>query len=154
MSQHQKAQENAGLARDQLVKDAQSVYDKASKAGCSQYASATSYLASATGVAKDINFKTWSRADVESYLDSYGFKGHHGSDIEQLCADARRHTNYFLYGTTQQEATLLSRLQSGIQWFLGQLKTGALSGRADGRRPADAAKEKGSKAAKRIDDEL
>ena len=136
------------------MKEAQSVYAKASKAGGSQYASVTSYLASATDAAKDMTFNTWSRADLESYLGSYGVKGHRDSDIEQLRADARHHTNYFLYGTTQQAATLLSRVQSGLQWFLDQLKIGALSGRSEGLKAADSAKAKGSKAAERISDEL
>ncbi|KAL3961559.1 hypothetical protein ACCO45_003082 [Purpureocillium lilacinum] len=59
-------------SRDELVKAAQSAYSSASTAGGATYASATSYLSSATAAAKGDAFDSWSHSDLKAYLDSYG----------------------------------------------------------------------------------
>lgn len=147
-SQHQKALKHADYTRDELVRQAQSAYERASKTGGADFASVTSYLSSATNAAKDKSFNSWSRSDLEKYLESYGLKGHRGATIDQLRTEADLNANYFKYGTLQQQASLFSRLQSGVKWFLDQLKIGALSGRAEGEKAADAARARAPKAAK------
>lgn len=145
MTQNNKAANKAGATRDDLLKQAQDSYAKASKSGGSNYASVTSYLAAATDSAKDSTFDTWSESELKSYLDSYGIPNHQGSTLNELRASARRNTNYFRYGSTTPQGTLLSRLQSGAQWFLDQFKIGAASGRSEagyqGEKAADAVKE-------------
>jgi len=145
-AQHKKAMKNVDYSRDELAKSAKSAYSSASKTGGPTYASVTSYLASATGAAKDTTFNTWSQADLEKYLESYGLKSPRGTDIEKLRKEAAHHANYFRYGVLQQEATMYSRLQSGVQWVMDQLKIGALSGRAEGQKAADNAKAKAKEA--------
>ncbi|KAL1958284.1 hypothetical protein VTO42DRAFT_4792 [Malbranchea cinnamomea] len=152
-SQHKKAMDNVGFTRDELLKQAQDAYARASKAGGSNYASVTSYLASATDAVKDTSFRDWSRSDLENYLKSFGLKSTE-SDIDKLRAEAQRHANLFRYGTAQPEATMLSRLQSAGQWVWDQLKIGALSGRAEGQKAAEAAKSKASQATQKASDEL
>jgi hypothetical protein len=71
-SKAQKVAKKAGATRDELVKAANSAYTSASKAGGTQYASATSYLSAATQSAKDATFDQWSESELKSYLDSYG----------------------------------------------------------------------------------
>ena len=51
-SQNNKAASKAGASRNDLLKQAQDSYASASKSGGSNYASVTSYLASATDAAK------------------------------------------------------------------------------------------------------
>ena len=127
------------------MKQAQDSYASASKSGGSNYASVTSYLASATAAAKDTTFDTWSDSDIKSYLDSYGIKNYQGSSANELKAMARRNSNYFRYGTSTPPATIFGRIQSGAQWVLDQLKIGASSGRQEAgyqaEKGADAVKE-------------
>ncbi|MCJ1470466.1 hypothetical protein MMC07_009111 [Pseudocyphellaria aurata] len=145
LTQNNKAANKAGATRDDLLKQAQDSYAKASKSGGSNYASVTSYLAAATDSAKDSTFDTWSESELKSYLDSYGIPNYQGSTLNELRASARRNSNYFRYGSTTPQGTLFARLQSGAQWFLDQFKIGAASGRSEagyqGEKAADAVKE-------------
>ncbi|KAI1908163.1 hypothetical protein LOZ61_005727 [Ophidiomyces ophidiicola] len=145
-SQHKQALEKLGENRAELLKQAQDAYTSASKAGGSNYASVTSYLASATEAAKDHSFNSWSKEDLEKYLESYGMKGQHDASIDRLREEARRNADYFMYGTVKQEAGILDRAWGAGQWVWDQLKIGALSGRAEGQKAADAAKAKVSEA--------
>lgn len=145
LTQNNKAASKAGASRDDLLKQAQDSYAKASKSGGSNYASVTSYLAAATDAAKDSTFDTWSESELKSYLDSYGIPNYQGSTINELRAVARRNSNYFRYGSSTPQGTLFARLQNGAQWFLDQFKIGAASGRSEagyqGQKAADAIKE-------------
>lgn len=128
------------------MKQAQSAYAQASKTGGINYASVTSYLAQATGTAKDKTFDAWSRADLKKYLESFGIKSEQEKELDQLRREAADHANYFRYGVYQQEATVFDRMQNGVQWALDQLKIGALSGRTEGQKAAEEAKAKAAKA--------
>lgn len=68
----QKVGDSSSATRDDLLEAAQSAYSSASSAGGGSYASATSYLAQATEVAKKSTFNTWSESELKAYLDSYG----------------------------------------------------------------------------------
>ncbi|KAL8935684.1 MAG: hypothetical protein Q9211_004568 [Gyalolechia sp. 1 TL-2023] len=144
-TQNNKAAKKAGASRDELFKQAQDSYASASKSGGSGYASVTSYLASATGAAKDTSFDTWSDSDLKSYLDSYGVPNYQGSNTNELKAMARRNANYFRYGTSTPHDTFFGRLQGGAQWVFDQLKIGVSSGRQsagyEAERASDAVKE-------------
>lgn len=144
-SQNKKAGQKAGATRDELVKSAQDSYNSASKTGGSSFASATSYLASATDTATDSVFDTWSESELKNYLDSYGLPAYQGSNINELRAAARRHANYFRYGTSTPSSTIYARIQSGTQWLMDQLKLGAANGRVEGEKAAESAKKKGEK---------
>ncbi|MCJ1312352.1 hypothetical protein MMC25_006026 [Agyrium rufum] len=152
-TQNNKAYNKAGLTRDDLLKQAQDSYASASKSGGSNYASATSYLASATDSVKDTTFDTWSESDLKSYLDSYGVPNYQGSTTNELKAMARRNSNYFRYGSSTPQGTIFSRISNGAQWVLDQLKIGASSGSQEAgynaQKGADAAKEAGTKATNR-----
>ena len=143
----------AGASREELLKQAQDTYAKASKSGGTAYASITSYLASATDAAKDTTFDTWSDSELKSYLDSYGISTYQGSTINELKAMARRNANYFRYGTSTPQGTVYARIQSYAQWALDQLKIGAASGRDQagyqGQKAADAVKESATTATNR-----
>ncbi|MCJ1253282.1 hypothetical protein MMC24_001093 [Lignoscripta atroalba] len=143
-TQNNKAANKAGASRDDLLKQAQDSYAKASKSGGSSYASVTSYLASSTDAAKDNTFDTWSDSDLKSYLDSYGVPNYQGSNTNELKAMARRNANYFRYGTSTPQGTVWARLSGGAQWVLDQLKIGASSGRKEAAYQA----EKGTDAVK------
>ena len=135
------------------MKQAQDSYSSASKAGGSNYASVTSYLAKSTDAVKDSTFDTWSDSELKSYLDSYGIKTYQGSNTNELKALARRNAQYFRYGTNTPGAGILAQIQSGAQWVLDQLKIGAASGRKEagyqGEKGADAVKEAGTTATHR-----
>jgi len=117
----------------------------------------TSYLASATDAAKDTTFDTWSDSDLKSYLDSYGVPAYQGTTTNELKAMARRNANYFRYGTSTPQGTVLAKLQEYGQWVLDQLKIGASSGRKEAayqaEKGADAAKEDYTYAADRAGEE-
>lgn len=144
-SQNNKAASKAGASRDDLLKQAQESYASASKSGGSNYASVTSYLASATDAAKDSTFETWSESDLKSYLDTYGVSTYQGSTTNELRAMARRNANYFRYGTSTPQESFFARIQSNFQWVLSQLKIGASSGSQEAgsksEQAADAVKE-------------
>jgi hypothetical protein len=74
------------------------------------YASATSYLAKQTDAAKDTVFDTWSESELKNYLDSYGFDVPQGSTKNELIAYSRNLRNWFRYGTTTPQGTLLAQL--------------------------------------------
>ncbi|EEP82525.1 predicted protein [Uncinocarpus reesii 1704] len=150
-SQHQKAMEKLSSNRDELLKQAQDAYASASKTGGSNYASVTSYMASATGAAKDMTFNTWSKDDLRRYLESYGLKTKRDAEIDELREQARQNANYFMYGTLKQEAGIFDRAWSAGQWVWDQLKIGALSGRAQGQKAADSAKDKAAGARQKVD---
>lgn len=146
--------QNVKYNRDELINRAQDAYSSASNAGGNNYASATSYLASATAAAKDTSFTNWSKSDLEKYLESFGLKRRTWPDVNELRAEAKRHADYFHYGTLRQEATVYTRLQSAGQWVWDQLKIGALSGRAEGQKAAEAARSKGAEATHRVAEDL
>ncbi|EFW20497.1 conserved hypothetical protein [Coccidioides posadasii str. Silveira] len=150
-SQHKGALEKLEGSRNDLLKQAQDAYISASKTGGDSYASMTSYLASATDAAKDMSLNTWSKDDLRKYLESYGLKIRRDIEIEELREEARRNANYFMYGTLVQEAGILDRVWSAGQWVWDQLKIGALSGRSEGQKAADAVKEKAADAKKKVD---
>ncbi|QSS64714.1 stress response protein ish1, conidia-enriched transcript [Histoplasma capsulatum] len=153
-SQHQKMMENVEYTRDELLRKAKSAYNQVSSAGGEDFAAVTNYLTQQVSSTKDAAFDTWSRVDLEKYIDSYGLKGYKTWDIDKLRAEARRNANFFRYGELAQEATLVSRLEGGIQWVLDQLKIGMLSGRREGERVADNIKETVSHGTQRMADEL
>lgn len=142
-----KASEKAGATREDLLKAAQSVYASASSAGGASYASATSYLASATNAAKANTFDTWSESELKAYLDSYGIPVPQGSKLNELRAMARRQHTYFKYGTSTPSETILAKLgdnvKGGWEWVMNQLNMGA-----------DAAKGKAQQAKESVHKEL
>lgn len=152
-TQNNKAANKAGASRDDLLKQAQDSYAKASKSGGTNYASVTSYLVSATDAAKDSTFDTWSDSELKSYLDSYGVPNYQGSNTNELKAMARRNANYFRYGSSTAPQGVFGRLQSSAQWVLDQLKIGAASGSEQAsyqaEKGADAVKEGATQATNR-----
>lgn len=144
----------ADVVREKLIKQAQNAYDKASKAGGSSMASATSYMAQTTDAAKDTTFENWSHSELKAYLDSYGIPIYQGSSLNELRAAARRNAQYFKYGTTSPQGTLVAKLQETAQWFLDQLKIGATSGRAQGQQAVNEVKEKADETAEEVRGEL
>ncbi|EAW09627.1 double-strand break repair enhancer MSC1 [Aspergillus clavatus NRRL 1] len=149
-----KAAHRADVTRDELLKQAQDAYAKASKSGGVNLASATSYMAQATDAAKDTTFDTWSHSELKAYLDSYGIPVYQGSGVNELRAAARRNSQYFRYGTTSPQGILYSKLHEWTQWVMDQLKIGASSGRAQGQEAAEKVKEKASAETERIRSEL
>lgn len=121
--------EKKDATRDELLSAAQSAYASASSAGGSTYASATSYLTSATDVAKQSTFETWTESDLKAYLDSYGVPVPQGSKIEELRALARRQSTYFRYGTSSAGGTVLAKVEeaakNGWNWVAEQLHLGS-----------------------------
>ncbi len=152
-TQNNKAAKKSGATRDDLFKQAQDSYARASKSGGGSYASVTSYLASATDAAKDSTFDTWSESELKSYLDSYGVPSYQGSNVNELRAMARRNANYFRYGSSTPQGSIFARLQSGAQWLFDQLKIGVSGGRAtasyEGAKAGDAVKEGATSATNR-----
>jgi hypothetical protein len=144
-----KAAAKSGATREELAKQAQEAYASASKSGGSGFASVTSALAAATDYAKDTTFDTWTSSDLKAYLDSYGVPVPQGTKEEELRAMARKQSTYFRYGTSSPGGTILAKLQNGAQWVLEQLKFGAASGRKEGEKAYDYAKEQGTKATHR-----
>ncbi|KAI1075551.1 hypothetical protein F5B20DRAFT_573370 [Whalleya microplaca] len=124
-----KVSESTGATRDELVQAAHSAYASASTAGGDSYASATSYLASATEAAKKTTFDTWSESELKAYLDSYGLPVPQGSTINELKALARKQSTYFKYGTTNPTDTAFAKLgesfKGAYQWVVGQLGAGS-----------------------------
>ncbi|KAK0715294.1 hypothetical protein B0H67DRAFT_580389 [Lasiosphaeris hirsuta] len=141
----QKAADKAGVTREDLVKAAQSAYASGSSAGGSSYASATSYLASATDSVKAATFDTWSESELKSYLDSYGIPVPQGSTLNELRALARRQYTYFKYGTSTPSETVFAKIgenvKGGWDWVMSQLNIGADAA----KKKAEEAKEKGHK---------
>lgn len=149
-----KAAKKTEASREELIKNAKDSYNKASKAGGEQFASATSNMAVATGAAKDASFDTWSHSDLKSYLDSYGIPVYQGSNINELRAAARRHAQYFKYGTTNPTDTIYAKFMETVYWAMDQLKLGASSGRARGQEAAENLREKAAGATQRVHGEL
>ena len=123
-----KAAKKKDATREELVSAVQSAYNSASKAGGNQFASATSYITSATDSAKANAFNTWTDTDIKAYLDSYGVSVPQGSTLEELKAMARKQSTYFKYGTTSPAQTVFAQLannaKSGLSWIADQLKLG------------------------------
>ncbi len=140
------------------MKSAQDQYSSASKAGGSNYASVTSYLAASTAAVKDSTFDTWSDSDLKSYLDSYGISTYQGSNTNELKALARRNAQYFRYGTNTPGAGIFQQIQDGVQWVFNQLSVGASQARDEsshqGQKAADAASQAGSSASSKAKAEL
>jgi len=143
----QKVAKKAGATRDEMVKAANSAYSSASKAGGSQFASATSYLTAATQAAKDNVFDTWSESELKAYLDSYGVRVPQGTKVNELRAYARNQATYFKYGTTNPTDTIIAKFSEGIkdtwEWVKNQVGLGA-----------EAAKKKAEEAKEKAKDEL
>ena len=153
-AQGKRSNKNVQASRDDLVKQAQDSYASASKSGGSNYASATSYLASATDAAKHDTFDSWSESDLKSYLDSYGIKNYQGSNINQLRAEVRKQATYFRYGTSSPQGTMFEKIKGGVQWVMSQLQGGATSGSAQASKSASSAASAASKSASSAKAEL
>lgn len=149
-----KAGKKVDASREELVKNAEDSYVKASKAGGEQYASATDSLAKATGSAKDATFDQWSQSELKRYLDNYGIPTYQGSSINELRAAARRNAQYFKYGTTNPQDTIYARVMDTLHWAVEQIKVGAASGRAQGSDAAEKVQEKASEKVERVRGEL
>ncbi len=137
-------------SRDELVKAAQSAYSSASTAGGATYASATSYLSSATAAAKGDAFDSWSQSDLKAYLDSYGVPVPQGSKIEELKALARRQSTYFKHGTSSPGGTIFAKLEEtareGWNWIAHQLSLGGQAAQNKAAEAEAAAKAKAKEA--------
>ncbi|KAK5996610.1 Meiotic sister chromatid recombination 1-like protein [Cladobotryum mycophilum] len=135
--------------REDLVSAAQSAYSSASSAGGSQYASATSYLASVTAAAKSNAFETWTESDLKAYLDSYGIPVPQGSRVEELRAAARKQSNYFRYGTSSPGETVFAKIgesaKGGWKWVADQLHLGNEAAREKAAEAEAEAKAKAEK---------
>jgi Putative nuclear envelope organisation protein len=133
---------HAEATREDLMRNAQDSYAKASKAGGSSYASVTSYLAQATGAVKDTTFDKWSHSELKSYLDSYGSSISPDSSVNELREAAIRNAQYFHQGSiaTPQDM-IFTRIKQAAHWLLNQLRIGASSGRAQGWDTPGRAKE-------------
>ncbi|CRG86388.1 Stress response protein ish1 [Talaromyces islandicus] len=153
-SANHKAAKKADVSRQELLKQAQDQYTKASKAGGEQYASATSYIADSIAAAKKDTFDHWSESDLKKLLDSYGISTYQGSTLNEIRAAARRNAQYFQYGTTSPSETILARIQEGVSWLLEQLKFGASSGREQGHEAAESARSKAAEATGKVRSEL
>lgn len=153
-SMNSKAAQRAGDTREELIKQAQDSYSKASKAGGNNLASATSYMSEATKSVKSDTFDTWSHSELKAYIDSFGIPAYQGSSLNELRAAARRNSQYFKYGTTSPQGTLYAKVQDSFQWLLDQLKIGASSGRVQGQESAEKVKDKTKKAASGVRSEL
>lgn len=133
-----KASAKKDATREDLVKAAQSAYSSASSAGGGAYASATSYLAQATGSVKQSTFDAWSASELKSYLDSYGIPVPQGSKVNELQALARKHNTYFKYGTTNPTETIFAKigetLKGGYQWVVGQISSGSEAAKEEAKR--------------------
>ncbi|CAG8269358.1 unnamed protein product [Penicillium salamii] len=149
-----KAAKKLDASREELIKNAEDSYAKASKAGGEQYASATASLAQATGSAKDATFDQWSQSELKRYLDNYGIPTYQGSSINELRAAARRNAQYFKYGTTNPQDTIYARIVDTLHWAVEQLKVGAASGRAQGSDAAEKVQDKVSEKTERLRGEL
>jgi len=148
----EKAGNQAGATREQLLSAAQQAYSSASASSGTAYASVTSYLAKQTGSAKDSAFDTWTDSELKNYLDSYGFNVPQGSTKNQLVAWARNQRNYFQYGTTTPQGTLWAKLSNGAQWVLDQLSIGAAAGQKQAQKGGDAVAEGVTKATNRAEE--
>ncbi|OJJ00411.1 hypothetical protein ASPVEDRAFT_39875 [Aspergillus versicolor CBS 583.65] len=153
-SVNSKIANRAGVRRDELVNEARESFDKATAAGGSQLASATSYVKEATGNAKDATFDTWSHSDLKEYLDSYGVPVYQGSTLNDLRATARRNAHWFRYGTSTPQGALYDKFSNAAQWVLDQLKIGAASGRAQGQEAAEKLQHKVDEEEEKIRSEL
>ncbi|KAJ5158458.1 Stress-responsive protein Ish1 [Penicillium coprophilum] len=153
-SVNHKAVEQIDASREELIKQAQDYYTKASQAGGEQLASATAALAQATGTAKDSTFDQWSQSELKRYLDNYGVPTYQGSNINELRAAARRNAQYFKYGTTNPQQTIYSRIMDTVHWVMEQLKIGAASGRAQGTEAAEKVQKKVAEQTERVREEL
>lgn len=116
-------------SREELVSAAASAYSSASQAGGSQFASVTSYLASATASAGQRAFDSWTQSELKAYLDSCGVAVPQGSKLEELRALARKQSTYFKYGTSSPSGTVFAKLGDaavqGWRWAMGQLRLGS-----------------------------
>ncbi|UKZ83128.1 hypothetical protein TrVFT333_010931 [Trichoderma virens FT-333] len=142
------------VTREELVSAAQSAYSSASSAGGSQYASATSYLASVTAAAKHNAFETWSESELKAYLDSYGVPVPQGSKIDELRAEARKQSTYFRYGSSSPGGTVFAKLgetaRDSWNWIAEQLHLGSEAARQEAAEAEAAAKKKGEKLRKEL----
>jgi hypothetical protein len=149
-----KAAAKKDATRDELVSAAQSAYSSASSVGGSHYASATSYLSSATATASQKAFDTWTESDLKAYLDSYGVQVPQGSKLEDLKAEARKQSTYFRYGTSSPAGTVFAKIEEaamdGWNWISNQLHLGGRVAKEHATEAEASAKAK----AKEVRDEL
>jgi len=145
----EKAANQAGATRDDLLSAAQQAYSSASKSSGPAYASAISYLAKQTDAAKDSAFDTWSDSDIKAYLDSYGVPVPQGSTSNQLKEYARNQAHYFKYGTSTPQGSLWANLKDTGNWILDQLRIGAAAGRKQAEKAGDRVKESATYATNR-----
>ena len=137
-----KAARHAQDTREGLMRQAQEAYAKASKAGGSNLASATSKMAQATGAAKDSTFEKWSRAELKGYLDSFGVPVYQGSNMNELRHAARRSARYFKYGSDTPHSAIYHSILDTLDWLIDKSRLGALLGREKGYQSADHAKQR------------
>lgn len=149
-----KAAQQVDASREELIKNAEDSYAKASKTGGEQYASATAALAKVTSTAKDTTFDQWSQSELKRYLDNYGVPTYQGSSINELRAAARRNAQYFKYGTVSPQATIYAKIMDTLHWVVDQLKIGAASGRAQGTEAAEKVQKKVSEHTEQLREEL
>lgn len=138
--------EKKDATRDELLSAVQSAYSSASSAGGSNYASATSYLASATATAKKNTFDSWTETELKSYLDSYGIPVPQGSKLEDLKSKARKQATYFKYGTSSPSETIFAKIgesaREGWNWVASQLNMGSEAAKQKASEAEAAAKAK------------
>jgi hypothetical protein len=115
-------------SREELASAAASAYSSASAAGGNRFASATSYISSATASAKGCAFDSWTQSELKAYLDSCGVQVPQGSKLEKLKALARQHSTYFRFGTTSPSGTILAKIEDAVtqwwKWAMTQLEVG------------------------------
>lgn len=151
--QHKKATKAFGDNRSELLKRAKSSYEQASKTGETEYAVASSYLSSIANSAKEGVSDSWSKSDLENYLESYGIDWRNVPSIEDMRKEAERQTHYFYYGTARPE-TSQSSLMAGLARIWEKAKIGALSGRNEANRETNAVRDRGAEALSRVAAEL
>ena len=126
--QAKKAANKAGATRDDLVAAAQAYYSSASAVSGATFATVTSYLAAATDSAKASTFDTWSDSELKAYLDTYGVPVPQGSATNEIRAWARNQANWFRYGTTTPQGTLLAKVKETFDWAYNQIVVGVQNG--------------------------
>lgn len=137
------------VARDDLLKAAQSAYSSASTAGGAEFAAATNYLSEVNSQMKNKAFDKWSETELKKYLDSYGVPVPQGSKIEDLKALARKQSTYFKYGTSSPGGTLYAKVENFVSdtwgWISQQLRLGSDAATDKAAEAHAAAKEKAAK---------
>ncbi|KAI5305544.1 hypothetical protein KEM56_004112 [Ascosphaera pollenicola] len=156
-STQQKVSESAGQTRDELVRQAQAAYDKASRTSGSEFAAATNYIASVAKSAVDVTLHGWSRTDLEDYLKSFGIIMAPSYGIEDLRKEAQKHAQYYRYGLQSPGWTwdeMWSGTEGAMGWIWSIVKRAAYAGRQQGKQDSRSVKEKLEATVRRVADEL